>query len=188
MVTRVDLLYKAGWVLALTLPKVNNMPRKSIGEYPLNWKEISKAAKDAAGWKCVRCGHLHDVPAGYMLTVHHLDLHPNNCAWYNIPALCQKCHLQIQHKVILERDWMFEHTPWFRPYVAAYYGVREGLLPQTFDYFDSLVMVRREFVMSNLDYLLSLGSSVERQIIQKVADKRAVILAVFEAAKAKAAR
>lgn len=30
--------------------------RKSISEYPDNWQEIAKAAKDAAGWQCVRCG------------------------------------------------------------------------------------------------------------------------------------
>ena len=55
---------------------------------------------------------------------------------------------------------MFPHKEWFRPYVAAYYGVVEGLLPMTENYFDSLVLVRREFVMSNLDYLLSLGSAM----------------------------
>ena len=134
------------------------MIRKSTGEYPPNWKEIATAVKDAAGWECVRCTHRHDVPAGFMLTVHHLDLNPANCAWFNIPALCQKCHLQIQHKVVMEQPYMFPHSTWFKPYAAAYYGVVEGWLPQTFDYFDSLVMVRREFVMSNLDYLLSLGS------------------------------
>ena len=133
------------------------MPRKSTGIYPVIWPEISMAVKDEAGWRCVRCVHVHDIPAGYMLTVHHLDLNPANCAWWNIPALCQKCHLQIQHKVILERDWMFEHTPWFRPYVAVYYGVRAGLLPSTTDYFDSLVMVRREFVDRHQEYLLKLG-------------------------------
>ena len=159
------------------------MPRKSIGEYPSNWNEIAKAVKDAAGWECVKCGHLHDILAGYMLTVHHLDMNCSNCAWHNIPALCQKCHLQIQHKVILERDWMFEHSTWFRPYVAAYYGVREGALPQTFDYFDSLVLIRREFVMSNLDYLLSLRN-VEQKIIQNIVRNKQAIQAVMDAAKA----
>lgn len=133
------------------------MPRKSTGQYPPNWKEIAQAVKEAAGWKCVRCGHYHDVPHGFMLTVHHLDMHPNNCAWWNIPALCQKCHLQIQHKVIMERDWMFEHSTWFQPYAAAYYAVREGMLSATTDYFDSLFMVRREFIEAHLDFLLTLG-------------------------------
>ncbi len=92
-----------------------------------------------------------------MLGVHHLDMNPSNCAWWNIPALCQRCHLKIQHKVVMERYWMFDHSEWFQPYVAAYYGVRAAVLPGTWHYFDSLVMVRREFVMGHLAYLLSLG-------------------------------
>lgn len=133
------------------------MARKSTSDYPDNWNEIAKAVKDAAGWRCVRCGHRHDIDAGYMLTVHHLDLSPANCAWWNCVSLCQKCHLQIQHKVVMQREWMFEHSVWFQPYVAAYYGAREGYLPKTQNYFDSLILVRREFVMSNLEFLLSLG-------------------------------
>lgn len=82
---------------------------------------------------------------------------PSHCAWHNIPALCQVCHLIIQHKVVMERGWMFEHTTWFRPYVAAYYGVQAGILPDTNNYFDSLLLVRREFVETWVDFLLSLG-------------------------------
>jgi len=133
------------------------MKRKSTGKYPDDWKEIAKAVKDAAGWCCVRCGKPHDPENGYTLTVHHLDLNPANCAWWNIPPLCQRCHLSIQGKVIMERDWMFEHSQWFRPYVAAYYGVRAGLLPVTMDYFDSLAMVRREFIALFENNLLVLG-------------------------------
>jgi hypothetical protein len=65
--------------------------------------------------------------------------------------------LVIQHKVIMEQDWMFDHSGWFRSYAAAYYGVRAGLLPATTNYFDSLILIRREFVETWLDYLLSLG-------------------------------
>lgn len=133
------------------------MPRKSTNGYPPNWPAIAQAVKDAARWHCVRCGHMHDIPAGFMLTVHHLDLDKAHCAWWNIPALCQKCHLTVQAKVILNRDWMFDHSPWFRPYVAVYYGVRAGLLPDTNHYFDSLLLVRRTFVVAHQDYLLQLG-------------------------------
>lgn len=62
-----------------------------------------------------------------MLTVHHLDLNKSNCHWWNIPALCQRCHLTIQGKVIIERPWMFEHSDWFKPYVAGYYAFTYGL-------------------------------------------------------------
>ena len=54
------------------------MPRKSTGAYPANWKEIAHQVKEAAGWKCVRCGSAHDPKIGYTLTVHHLDLNPAN--------------------------------------------------------------------------------------------------------------
>jgi hypothetical protein len=95
-----------------------------------------------------------------MLTVHHLDLNPANCAWWNIPALCQKCHLRIQAKVIMEREWMFEHSTWFLPYVAAYYGARNGIIQPTQDYYESLQIAPREIVMSRLEELLVAGVSI----------------------------
>ncbi len=98
------------------------MKRKSISDYPANWPAIARATKEAAGWKCVRCGHPHDPGSGYCLTVHHLDLDPANCRWWNIPALCQRCHLAIQAKVVMERPWIFDHSEWFKPYAAGYYA------------------------------------------------------------------
>lgn len=98
------------------------MKRKNIGEYPDNWSDIALATKEAAGWRCERCGHVHDTESGYVLTVHHLDINPANCEWWNIPALCQRCHLTIQSKVTMEQPWMFEHTDWFKPFVAGYYA------------------------------------------------------------------
>lgn len=121
------------------------MPRPSTGDYPANWIEISKQVKDDAGWKCVRCHEPHDIPAGYMLTVHHIDLNKSNCEWWNLAALCQRCHLQIQHKVVIERLFMFEHSEWFKPYAAGYYAFTHGL-PHD-----------REFVMLHLDQLLDFG-------------------------------
>lgn len=121
------------------------MKRKSISDYPENWSEIANQAKNDVGWKCVRCGHPHDRETGHVLTVHHLDLDPKNCAWWNIVPLCQRCHLQIQAKVVMERMWMFEHSEWFKPYVAGYYAhVHE--LPED-----------REYVMTHLEELLKFG-------------------------------
>lgn len=96
--------------------------RHSIGEYPPDWPEIARDVKDAAGWKCVRCGHHHDPEAGYILTVHHLDMNPANNAWWNLPAICQRCHLHVQAKVIMERVWLYDHSEWFKPYCAGYYA------------------------------------------------------------------
>lgn len=121
------------------------MPRPSTGEYPANWNEIAAQVKADAGWKCVRCGELHDVGAGYTLTVHHIDLNKSNCEWWNLAALCQRCHLQIQHKVIIERAFMFEHSDWFKPYVAGYYAFKNNL-PHD-----------RQYVLAHLDQLLDFG-------------------------------
>lgn len=115
------------------------------GEYPPNWKEIATQTKEEAGWKCVRCGHAHDVKAGYMLTVHHLDGDKSNCRWWNLTALCQRCHLRIQATVIMRRQWMWEHTPWFRPYVAGYYAYQAGLPDD------------RETVLANIDRYIAIG-------------------------------
>jgi 5-methylcytosine-specific restriction endonuclease McrA len=101
------------------------MTRRSVSgsKYPDNWKEISRRVKEAAEWKCVRCGHPHDPASGHTLTTHHLDLDPGNNAWWNTLALCQRCHLSIQARVVLHRPYvMAPHTPWFRPYVAGYYA------------------------------------------------------------------
>lgn len=57
-----------------------------------------------------------------VLTVHHLDGNKGNCRWWNLAALCQRCHLTIQGKVQMARVWPWEHSPWFRPYVAGYYA------------------------------------------------------------------
>jgi 5-methylcytosine-specific restriction endonuclease McrA len=57
-----------------------------------------------------------------VLTVHHLDGDKGNSAWWNLLALCQVCHLAVQGKVIPERPWLFEHTDWFKPYVAGFYA------------------------------------------------------------------
>lgn len=109
------------------------MARKSKAGYPGNWKEIAGEVKALADWKCVRCGHPHEPGAGYALTVHHLDMDPSNNAWWNIPPLCQRCHLQIQAKVIIEQPYMFEHSDWFKPYVAGYCAHQLGL-PDDRDY------------------------------------------------------
>jgi hypothetical protein len=60
-----------------------------------------------------------------ILTVHHLRLGADakrDLRWFNLAALCQRCHLQIQRKVQMERVYPFEHTPWFQPYAAAWYA------------------------------------------------------------------
>ena len=83
-------------------------------DYPADWPEIAKAVKDAAKWRCERCGHDHEPSAGYTLTVHHLDMDKANCAVWNLAALCQRCHLSIQSRVDWEQSWMFDLPEWMR--------------------------------------------------------------------------
>jgi len=113
--------------------------------YPEDWREIANRIKKAAGWQCVRCGHPHDVATGYVLTVHHLDMQPRNCAWWNLVALCQRCHLKVQSRVRMDRPWPFEHSEWFQPYVAGFYAKKYLRLD-----------LSREETMARLDELLAL--------------------------------
>jgi hypothetical protein len=57
-----------------------------------------------------------------ILTVHHLTGSKLDCRWWNLAALCQRCHLTIQGRVRMEQIYPHEHTPWFRPYAAGYYA------------------------------------------------------------------
>lgn len=80
-----------------------------------------------------------------VLTVHHLDGDKANCRWWNLASLCQRCHLTIQGRVVMARIWPWEHSDWFKPYVAGYYAhvyLKEDL--------------SREEVATRLDELLDL--------------------------------
>ena len=81
-------------------------------EYPDNWAEIATRIKDAAGWKCERCGHPHDPKTGYTLTVAHMIPDKANVEDWNLAALCQRCHLHCQHKIDFLQGYMFEHSEW----------------------------------------------------------------------------
>lgn len=120
-----------------------------MNSYPDDWDRIAREVKDRAGWRCVRCGHPAEAaklrapcdehcdpdrhPGGLndgrqrILTVHHLDGDKSNCAWWNLTALCQVCHLHIQGKVQMDRTYVFEHSDWFKPYVGGYYASQSGL-------------------------------------------------------------
>lgn len=118
--------------------------------YPHVWHETVKhLVREQAGHRCVRCGHpyakgagewspcdemcVHDGPVRgnpveaqwRILTVHHLRLGDDakrDLRWWNLAALCQRCHLQIQGKVVLERVWPWPHSEWFKPYAAGWYA------------------------------------------------------------------
>lgn len=121
------------------------MTRKSTGDYPEDWSEISRHAKEEAGWCCERCHHPNDQKSGHVLTVHHLDINPANNDWWNLAVLCQRCHLHIQNKVRLDQPYMFDHSGWFKPHVAGYYASLHGH-PTNW-----------EWVMNHLEFLLDYG-------------------------------
>lgn len=169
--------------------------------YPVAWhnlgggRGVKHLVREAAGNRCVRCGHPYEKGAGEwspcdercvhgppyrngrgdghwwydgqcpsvgqlfraqpnlvveaqwrILTVHHLLLGPEgkrDLRWWNLVALCQRDHLIIQRKVLMERPWITEHSEWFKPYAAGFYAWKyEG------------VELTREETMARLDELL----------------------------------
>lgn len=123
---------------------------KGSGIYPGDWIQVALRVKEEAGWRCIRCGHEHSPSTGHTLTVHHIDMDKSNCEWWNMAALCQRCHLRIQGKVRIEQVWMFRHSDWFKPYVAGYYAHKFGFATD------------RRYVESNMDNLINLGQSTEK--------------------------
>lgn len=81
---------------------------------------------DIEGLKAPRLfliGGAHDVEAQWrILTVHHLNGDKLDCRWWNLASLCQRCHLTIQGRVVMERVYPWEHSEWFKPYAAGYYA------------------------------------------------------------------
>lgn len=121
------------------------------GSYPPDWPAIAAGVKRAADCRCIRCGHpfsergrplpcragcdpsrgAHRAPApqpygGTNYGVHHLDGDKANCRWWNLLALCNHCHLTVQAKLIPERPYLWQHTPWFRIYAAGFYAWHYG--------------------------------------------------------------
>lgn len=82
-----------------------------------------------------------------ILTVHHLDEIKLNCRWWNLAALCQRCHLTIQGRVKISRPYFLEHSEWFKPYVAGFYA--STILGEE---------LTREQVTARLDELLALAN------------------------------
>ena len=80
-----------------------------------------------------------------VLTVHHLNGVKRDCRWWNLVALCQRCHLTIQGKVVMDRAFVARHSDWFQPYAAAWYALKYLGLELT-----------REETMARLDELLAL--------------------------------
>ena len=117
-------------------------------DYPNNWDEIARAVKEAADYRCIKCGHPNDKPfnrwsaLGHeaspcdlfcqhprdskqrLLTVHHPDLDKGNCELWNLVALCMVCHWRIHARVDIHQLYMFEHAAWIRPHIEEFLKYR----------------------------------------------------------------
>ena len=106
-------------------------------------KELHNRVRAEAGECCIRCKHPDDVTTGHVLTVHHFTGNKSENAWWNLMALCQRCHLTIQGRVNPFVPYFLEHSPWAKPYVAGFYAWKyEGRY------------LTREEVMERLEELL----------------------------------
>lgn len=85
------------------------IPPEKLALYPPDWKEISLAIRERAGWVCegspaypdcrAENGKPHPVTGSkVVLTVAHLDHNPPNCDPDNLRAWCQRCHLKYDIK------------------------------------------------------------------------------------------
>jgi len=65
-------------------------------KYPANWKEIRSRILNRAEDKCEKCGipnySYRENGAKIVLTIAHLDHDLNNNSYFNLQALCQRCH------------------------------------------------------------------------------------------------
>ena len=65
--------------------------------YPKDWAEISRAAKERAGWKCQHPGCTAQQYS-IVLTAAHLNHQPEDCRPENLAAMCQRHHLAYDAK------------------------------------------------------------------------------------------
>jgi hypothetical protein len=111
----------------------------AVGETPGEWSPCDEECRHAGpvrvwfqtpgiGWQ-----HFPDaggfdprrtrVEANWrVLTVHHLNEDKPDCRWWNLAALCQRCHLRMQRAVVMGRPYHYEHSEWFRPFAAGFYA------------------------------------------------------------------
>lgn len=102
--------------------------------------EVRRALRHGAG-----------VYARYrVLTVHHLTgcwgrekEAKRDLRWWNLVAVCQRCHLTLQRKVDMHRVYPWEHSAWFKPYAAGWYAFAylglELTRPQVLERLDELL-------------------------------------------------
>jgi hypothetical protein len=95
-------------------------------------------------------GPTHREAQWRILTVHHLNGVKWDCRWWNLAALCQRCHLTIQGKVLMERVYPLEHSEWFKPHAAGWYAAaylgEELSREETMERLEELLALERQDV------------------------------------------
>ena len=99
---------------------VNGAAPERRTEYPPRWSRTSKWLRGHAGWRCELCG-VKNGPPPNLLTVHHLDGNKWNLLPWNLAALCQNCHRQVQWTLDFCQSTLTDIYPdWLREHVRAY--------------------------------------------------------------------
>ena len=118
----------------IRLAEIKEKEGVKSGRYPPEWVDVARKIKEMNNWKCERCGvrNNEDEPDGTMLTVHHLDGNKFNLEYWNLAALCQRCHLRVQARVDflhipLVWDWVMNrgsllstHSYWMSKHIKDY--------------------------------------------------------------------
>ena len=90
--------------------------------YPNDWADIALKVKQKAGFKCENCGHPDAPRDGYTLTVHHINGDKANNAYWNLAALCQRCHLSIQARFSPGQLPLLDSPRWLRRHLSGFKG------------------------------------------------------------------
>jgi hypothetical protein len=99
---------------------VNGAATEGRPDYPPCWGRMSRWVRGHAGWRCELCG-VKNGPPPNLLTVHHLDNNKWNLLPWNLAALCQSCHRQVQWTLDFCQSTLTDIYPeWLRQHVRAY--------------------------------------------------------------------
>ncbi|WP_455363298.1 HNH endonuclease [[Eubacterium] cellulosolvens] len=97
-------------------------PKRHRTDYPPRWSRMSRWVRGRASWHCELCG-VKNGPPPNLLTVHHLDGNKWNLLPWNLAALCQRCHCEVQWTVdFYQANLTGVYPGWLRAHVEAYDG------------------------------------------------------------------
>ena len=98
---------------------VNDAEPRHRTEYPPCWSRVSRWVRGRACWRCELCG-VKNGPPPNLLTVHHLDGNKWNLLPWNLAALCQSCHREVEWTLDFCQSTLTDIYPeWLRQHVSA---------------------------------------------------------------------